>query len=85
MEAGFPDFALSVWWGMAAPAGTPDDVLDILHQAVTKAQLTDPVVERFSRLGLFVPHATRAQFTASLKPESDFWLETIQRGKIRVP
>ena len=33
-ESGFPGFVASNWWGMAAPAGTPDDVLDTLAQAV---------------------------------------------------
>ena len=29
-ESGFPGFAASNWFGMAAPAGTPDDALDTL-------------------------------------------------------
>src|SRR5882757_8993024 len=39
-ESGFPGFVASNWWGMAAPAGTPDDILDTLAQAVAEAQKT---------------------------------------------
>ena len=83
-EAGFPGFAASNWWGMAAPAGTPDNILDTLYQAVTEAQRTALVAERFSALGMLVPDATRAQFAASLKPEAELWSETIRRGKISI-
>ena len=83
-EAGFPGFTASNWWGMAAPAGTPDSILDTLYQAVTEAQRTALVAERFSALGMLVPDATRAQFAASLKPEAELWSETIRRGKISI-
>ena len=54
-EAGFPGFVASNWWGMAAPAGTPDDILDTLAQAVAEAQKTDVVKERFTILGMLAP------------------------------
>jgi hypothetical protein len=38
-EAAFPSFVGSNWFGMAAPAGTPDDILDTLAQAIFKAPL----------------------------------------------
>jgi tripartite-type tricarboxylate transporter receptor subunit TctC len=83
-EAGFPGFTASNWWGMAAPAGTPDSILDTLHQAVTEAQKTALVAERFLAMGILVPDATRGQFAESLKPEADLWSETIRRSKISV-
>ena len=51
-ESGFPGFVASNWWGMAAPAGTPDDILDTLAQAVAEAQQTAVVKERFNVLGM---------------------------------
>ena len=33
-EVGFPGFTASNWWGMAGPAGTPDDIADTLYKAV---------------------------------------------------
>jgi tripartite-type tricarboxylate transporter receptor subunit TctC len=81
-EAGFPGFVASNWWGMAAPAGTPDDILDTLARAVAEAQKTATVKERFTVLGMLAPEQTRQQFAASVKAEADLWRETVQRGRI---
>jgi len=81
-EAGFSGFVASNWFGMAAPAGTPDNVLDTLASAVAEAQNTALVKERFAQLGMLVPGLSRQQFAASLKPEADQWRETVQRGHI---
>jgi tripartite-type tricarboxylate transporter receptor subunit TctC len=83
-ESGYPDFAVSNWFGLAAPAGTPDPVLDLLSASVGRAQQTDLVKERFTKLGMLVPRLSRAQFAASLKAEAAFWRETVQRGKIAI-
>jgi tripartite-type tricarboxylate transporter receptor subunit TctC len=83
-ESGMPGFVASNWFGMAAPAGTPDGILEILAQAVFEAQSTALVRERFATLGMLVPKLSRQQFTASLKPEAEFWHETVQRGKISI-
>jgi tripartite-type tricarboxylate transporter receptor subunit TctC len=83
-ESGFPGFVASNWFGMAAPAGTADDILDTLAQAVSAAQNTDLVKDRFATLGMLVPNMSRQEFAASLKPEAAFWRETVERGKISI-
>jgi tripartite-type tricarboxylate transporter receptor subunit TctC len=80
--SGYPGFVASNWFGMAAPAGTADDILDALAQAVFAAQRTALVKERFAKLGMLVPKLTRKEFAASLRPEAEFWRETVRRGKI---
>jgi tripartite-type tricarboxylate transporter receptor subunit TctC len=81
-ESGFPGFVASNWWGIAAPAGTPDNVLDTLARAVAEAQMTDTVKERFAVLGMLSPEQTRPQFAASVSAEAALWREIVQRGKI---
>ncbi len=83
-EAGFPGLVASNWCGMAATAGTPDDILDTLARAVSEAQETALVKERFTALGMLMPQLPRRQFAASLKSEADVWQETVRRGKISV-
>lgn len=83
-ESGYPGFVASNWFGLAAPAGTPDPVLDLLAAAVARAQQTDLVKERFAKLSMLLPQLSRAQFAASLKAEAAFWRETVQRGKITI-
>jgi tripartite-type tricarboxylate transporter receptor subunit TctC len=81
-ESGFPGFVASNWWGMAASAGTPDDILDTLAQAVAEAQKTAPVQERFNVMGMLTPELSRRQFADSIKTEGAQWRETVQRGRI---
>lgn len=42
-ESGFPGYDLSSWFGLLAPAGTPEPVIERLNSEVLKA-LKDPVV-----------------------------------------
>jgi tripartite-type tricarboxylate transporter receptor subunit TctC len=83
-EAGFPGFTAANWWGMAAPAGTPPEILDLLAVAVAEAQQTKVVQDRFFALGMVVADLDRAKFTASLKKEAEFWSDTIKRGHISI-
>lgn len=83
-EAGFPDLIGSNWFGMAAPAGTPDTILDTLAAAVAEAQQTALVKERFSAQGMLAPVLSRSQFAESLKTEAALWRETTRRGHITI-
>lgn len=40
-EAGFPEFRMSIWYGMLAPAGTPSEIVGRLYREIAKA-LDDP-------------------------------------------
>jgi tripartite-type tricarboxylate transporter receptor subunit TctC len=81
-ESGYPGFVASNWWGMGAPAGTPDDILDKLAQAVAEAQQTDVVKDRFNVLGMLASDQSRRQFAETVRSEADLWREIVQRGKI---
>jgi len=83
-ESGFPGFVASNWFGIAAPDNTPVSKVDILAQAISEAQNTALVRERFAKLGILVPRLSPQQFAASLKPEAEFWHETVERGKISI-
>jgi tripartite-type tricarboxylate transporter receptor subunit TctC len=83
-ESGFPGFVAANWWGMAAPAGTPANVIQTLHRAATTA-LQEPIVAtRFKTMGMLIPNGTPAQFAATLKPQAELWQQTIERGRIRM-
>jgi tripartite-type tricarboxylate transporter receptor subunit TctC len=83
-ESGFPGFVASNWFGVAAPARTAGSIIDALAEAISEAQNTALVQERFAKLGILVPRLSRQQFAASLKPEAEFWRETVERGKISI-
>lgn len=52
VEAGYPNAVFRFWNGISAPAGTPRNVVQILHDATERA-LQDPgVKERLAKLGV---------------------------------
>ena len=83
-ELGFPGFVASNWFGITAPANTPGSTLDTLAKSISEAQNTALVQERFAKLGMLVPSLSRQQFAASLKPQAQFWRETVERGEISI-
>ena len=80
-EAGLKGFEMTVWHGLYAPAGTPQEIVDKLAAALRVALQDPKVVERFAQLGTVpVPlaEATPAALDAHLKVEVDKWRPIIQ-------
>jgi tripartite-type tricarboxylate transporter receptor subunit TctC len=40
-EAGVPGFASAIWWGLYAPAGTPEAVVDRLYRELEAIMKTE--------------------------------------------
>lgn len=81
-ESGVPGFDISVWFGLAVPAGTPRPVIDKMHDAVVKA-LKDPDVSReLANLGADPVGDTPQEFAARRKAESANWLKVFRDNQI---
>jgi tripartite-type tricarboxylate transporter receptor subunit TctC len=84
IESGVPDYVTSNWWGLAAPQGTPQPVLDKIYRATTTALADTMVQARLDELG-FVPGGdARPKFLEDTKAEAKVWAETISRGKLAI-
>ena len=68
-EAGVPGSEFNFWIGMMAPAKTPRDIVNRLHDEVVKALNTPEVKERFAALGADAWTLPPEQFDAYLKEE----------------
>lgn len=82
IESGLPGFTGANWWGMAAPAGTPDAIITKIRDAVQDALREPNVIERYKALGLAIPKETPEQFAAGLKAEAALWSDTVKKGNI---
>lgn len=67
MEAGLEGFESVAWFGLAAPAGTPDEVVSKLQQAVAKTFLSDEMKERFAELAMLPVALTPEETTERVK------------------
>ena len=82
IESGLPGFTGANWWGLAAPAGTPDAIVTKIRAAVQAALRELNVIARYKALGLAIPKETPEQFVAGLKAEAALWSDTVKKGNI---
>ncbi|WP_372622985.1 Bug family tripartite tricarboxylate transporter substrate binding protein [Falsiroseomonas sp.] len=83
-EAGFPQVDASAWFGIQAPARTPQPVLDKLAQEL-QAVLQDPAVrEKIAAQGGEPVGDSPQQFQAFIDREIARWDEVIKRGNVTV-
>lgn len=61
-ESGVPDHRFKSWWGMAAPKGTPKEIIDRLHSVFVEALRTPAIAQRFTSMSLDIVANTPAEF-----------------------
>jgi len=75
VEQGFPDYDVSLWFGMWAPAGTPPAVVQKLNAQVATILKNADVIEQFGKLGISPLAMTPEEFAAFVRSE----IATFQR------
>jgi tripartite-type tricarboxylate transporter receptor subunit TctC len=68
-ELGYPDVDLDVWFGLVAPAATPDAVVQALHAKFSSAMNSPDIVDRLNAQGVNVATSTPAAFAALIKSD----------------
>ncbi|MFL6797775.1 MAG: Bug family tripartite tricarboxylate transporter substrate binding protein [Xanthobacteraceae bacterium] len=68
-EAGFDDFELNTWFGLVAPAGTPDAAINKLNAAFVQALRDPEVVKQVAEQGAEVIGDTPAEFASFMAAE----------------
>jgi tripartite-type tricarboxylate transporter receptor subunit TctC len=84
-ELGYADIALNVWWGIAAKAGTPRDVLAVLEKSIRSAIHDPSVATKFTNQGVIIStSASPAEFSAYISEEIDRWGKVIKESKMSI-
>jgi tripartite-type tricarboxylate transporter receptor subunit TctC len=68
-ESGYPDYDLTTWWGLLAPAGTPADVVTRVHKDTLAALQNAEVKQRFADLSVDPGGGTPQQFADYVRRE----------------
>ncbi|WP_144639864.1 tripartite tricarboxylate transporter substrate binding protein [Bordetella genomosp. 13] len=79
-EAGVPDFDISTWWGVLAPAGTPQAVIDTLNKAVNAAASDELVRRRLTEEGADLYAGKPADFARTLSSEMTLWRGVVKQS-----
>ena len=68
-EAALPGYAMPVWYGLMAPAGTPREAIALLNKEVGRVLNEPDIRERFTTLGVAPTGGTPDAFGAFIKAE----------------
>jgi tripartite-type tricarboxylate transporter receptor subunit TctC len=82
-EAGYPGMDGDGWIGMFVPAGTPKDIIALLHGEVAAIMKLAAMKEQMATLGLDPVANTPGEFDARLRLEVDKWSRIIRAANIR--
>jgi tripartite-type tricarboxylate transporter receptor subunit TctC len=82
-EAGFPEIEGNFWVGMFVPAGTPADIVTLLHREVAKAAELADMQQRLDALGFIAVSSSLEEASAVLKRDSAKWTKVIQAAGIK--
>lgn len=81
-EAGVANYDVTSWNALAAPAGTPADVVAKIGKAARDALATPAVTKRLQELGVRAQAGTPAQLDTLLNAEIRRWRDVLQAAKI---
>ncbi|MGZ8203308.1 MAG: Bug family tripartite tricarboxylate transporter substrate binding protein [Burkholderiales bacterium] len=82
-EGGVPGFESVAWFGPAAPAGTPKDVIARLHKEIVAIITAPEVKERFARDGGYVVASTPEEFDRFMRAEAVKWAKVVKAAGIK--
>jgi len=82
-ESGLPGFAVTSWFGVAAPAKTPRAVVDRLNSEIVRALNAPDLRERMQGMGADPVGNTPEQYTAFVQNEIAKWGKVIKAAGIK--
>ncbi len=83
-ESGLKGYESSQWYGVLAPAGTPEDVLNLLNSHVVKIVQSADMKQRLIDDGIVPVGNSRQQFAAYVKAELVKWADVVKRSGARI-
>jgi tripartite-type tricarboxylate transporter receptor subunit TctC len=83
-ELGLPTVVSSSWFGLAAPADTPADIITRLSEALPRVFASSDYQARLDKLGLEQFTLNAEQSTAFIRAELDKWAEVARSARIQV-
>jgi tripartite-type tricarboxylate transporter receptor subunit TctC len=82
-EAGLPGYEATVWWGLVAPAATPQAIVRQLNAETDKALADPSIAGKLNELGVILTPGTPEQFGAFVKSQTELWSGVIKSAGIR--
>jgi len=82
-EFGYSAGAVDLWWGVLAPAGTPQDVIQKLNATINKIIASEEMKAFFLKQGASPVAMTPAEFSTYISTELDRWKRVAATSNIQ--
>jgi tripartite-type tricarboxylate transporter receptor subunit TctC len=82
-EQGYPGFETSQWYGLNAPAGTPEPIVRRLAAEAAKAAKSALVLERFKSDDAEAVGSTPQEYAAFIKKEQERWSKVVRAANVK--
>jgi tripartite-type tricarboxylate transporter receptor subunit TctC len=82
-EAGYSEIEGDSWVGVLAPAGTPKDIISLLHREIVRIIALPDMKARLGELGYDLIGSTPEEFATRIKVEIENWAKVIRAANIK--
>jgi tripartite-type tricarboxylate transporter receptor subunit TctC len=83
-EMGFAGAERTGWFGLLAPAGTPQAIIDKIAGDVSTAVAVPEFRARMNEVGVVLKGSTPSAFAALMKEEFAYWAEVVRIADVRL-
>jgi tripartite-type tricarboxylate transporter receptor subunit TctC len=83
-ESGLRGYESSQWYGVLAPAGSPQEILNVLNLNIVKIMQRPDMKERMTNNGSLAVGSTRGEFATHIGTEITKWAKVIKDSGARV-
>jgi tripartite-type tricarboxylate transporter receptor subunit TctC len=83
-ELGYPGVDVSLWYGLMAPAGTPDSIINKLNLEINKILQLPDINERFLAQGIEPMLGSPEQAASFIRQESDRWRPIVKKVGVKI-
>jgi tripartite-type tricarboxylate transporter receptor subunit TctC len=81
-EVGHPILEGDQWIGVLAPAGTPGEIVRLLHRSIVEVTALPDVKERLAAVDIYAVPGTSEDFAARIRSELETWRRVVQEGHL---
>jgi tripartite-type tricarboxylate transporter receptor subunit TctC len=82
VESGFPDFAITFWSGVVAPAGTPAAIVAKLNAAMDKGLRSQEIQDKLAAIGAQTTPGSPQDFASFIASETVKWREIAKTANV---
>lgn len=81
-EAGLPGFEITSWYGVFAPAGTPQEIVALLAKTINNALQSPEMQASLAKMGATPGGGTAQSFAEHVKRENEKWSTAAKKANV---